>query len=526
LPPLVNLYRVAVLMTDLLWPILLGVHLLVAVGLSLLGLHQVSMVWLSWRVWPRLKPTSDESTEPTLARDDWPRVTVQLPFYNERFMAQRSIRSAAALDYPRHLLQIQVLDDSTDDTIEVVDAAVAEVRRAGVTIEIVRRPNRSGFKAGALSAAMPSVTGKFIAMFDADFVPSPDFLEQMVIKDPAFRDPKVGFLQGRWGHLNRDESWLTRAQGAMHDGHFFVEQVARSGSGRWFNFNGSGGVWRKACIDDAGGWQTDTLTEDLDLSYRAWLRGWRGAFTPWVAAPGELPITQAALRRQQFRWARGSMQTLRKLGGLVIDAPVGLKQRIWGVGHMGGYLLHPLMAGFMISWPLIVFADDWSPGAQLPKFALWVLTALSPASLAFLVGMGVALRRQSRGWKELVPEVVLAAALGLSMVSSNTVAVMLGLFGRKTGVFERTPKSREGEKTVYRVGMDGRWFLELGLAVYLSGAFIYAAISPRWWWALPMGFYAVATWLGVVLQLRTGAQAKSTIRSLDTEDLALLKNES
>ncbi len=289
-------------MTESLWYILLGIHLLIAFGLTFYGVHQVAMVVLSWRVWPRRKAEHLSEQKSELDRRAWPKVTVQLPLYNERFVAQRSIAAACALDYPRELLQIQVLDDSDDDTVTIVDEAVAEAKRSGHVVEVVRRSNRVGFKAGALAAAMPTVTGEFIAIFDADFVPEPDFIRRMVVQNGAFADPQIGFLQGRWGHFNRDESLLTRAQGAMHDGHFLIEQVARSSSGLWFNFNGSGGVWRRACIEDAGGWQTDTLTEDLDLSYRAWSRGWRGAYTPWVVAPGELPVTLSAFRRQQFRW--------------------------------------------------------------------------------------------------------------------------------------------------------------------------------------------------------------------------------
>ncbi len=491
-------------MTEYFWLLLVGIHLLVAVGLTFYGVHQVAMVVLSWRSWPRKQAEHQNEKKSNLDRADWPRVTVQLPLYNERFVAQRSIRSACALDYPRELLQIQVLDDSSDDTVGIVDEAVEEAKRSGHVVEIVRRSDRVGFKAGALAAAMPTVTGEFVAIFDADFVPAPDFLERMVVRHGAFADPKIGFLQGRWGHFNRDESLLTRAQGAMHDGHFLIEQVARSSTGLWFNFNGSGGVWRRACIEDAGGWQTDTLTEDLDLSYRAWSRGWRGAYTPWVVAPGELPVTLSAFRRQQFRWARGSIQTAKKLATTIAGAPDRQVRKLAALAHVSAYMLHPLMWGFMVTWPLVIFARDWSPGAELPKLILWVLSIFSPSCLAFLIGMGVALRRQDRSWRKIVPDVLMAALVGLSMVSSNTIAVCRGLFGRSTGVFERTPKSKVGERTVYRIGLDGRWWAELGLSLYLSGAVVYALNSPRWWWALPLAFYAVAAWLGVVLQFSKG----------------------
>src|ERR1700683_2179867 len=278
-------------------------YFVVLFGLSLYGLHRYVIVYLFLK--NRHKPP-----QPRATFDKLPPVTVQLPIFNEMYVVERLLKSVAALDYPRDLLQVQVLDDSTDEPTWIAARRVAELRAAGLDIELVHRTDRMGFKAGALEAGMRSCKGEFVLILDADFVPAPDMLRKTI---HFFTDDKIGMIQTRWGHLNRTYSLLTRVQAMFLDGHLLLEQTARSRSGRFFNFNGTAGLWRRTCIEEAGGWQHDTLTEDLDLSYRAQLMGWRFVFLVDVVTPAELPIEMSAFKTQQHRWTKGSIQTCKKL---------------------------------------------------------------------------------------------------------------------------------------------------------------------------------------------------------------------
>ncbi len=278
-----------------------------ALGLATYSLHAV---WLVWHA-RRSKTAGD-----AVPADEWPPVTIQLPIYNERHVAERLLDACARQDYPLDRLQIQVLDDSDDDTCSIVDRRAAFWRAQGRAVDVVRRQSRQGHKAGALAHALPSAHGDYIAIFDADFAPEPDFLRRMIPSFLTDDADKVGFVQARWGHLNRDYSILTRSQALALDGHFAIEQDGRLTAGCMIGFNGSAGIWRKACIIDSavGGWQADTLCEDLDLSYRAQLAGWRPLYRNDVDVPAEIPPQLNAYKRQQYRWAKGSIQTLRKLG--------------------------------------------------------------------------------------------------------------------------------------------------------------------------------------------------------------------
>ena len=285
--------------------VVLALYYLVLSVLALYGMHR--LVLLAIFFWTRRR-NPERPPDPDL----WPRVTVQLPIFNERYVATRLIDAVCALDYPRDRLEIQVLDDSTDDTRERVAACVERQRRLGFDIRHLHRTDRTGYKAGALAAGCAEARGDLLAIFDADFVPPTDFLLRTV---PYFADQEIGVVQARWEHVNRDYSLLTQAQAIFLDAHFRIEHQARNRGGNFFNFNGTAGLWRRQAIDDAGGWQHDTLTEDLDLSYRAQLAGWRFLFLPDVVAPAELPVDANAFKRQQFRWAKGSVQTARKLLG-------------------------------------------------------------------------------------------------------------------------------------------------------------------------------------------------------------------
>lgn len=305
--------------------LVLVIYFAAVAALSIFGLHRFHLLGLYWRVRARRRPTADvEATT-------FPTVTVQLPIYNERYVARRLVLAVARMDYPRERLRIQILDDSTDLTRERLAVLTRRLRALGIPIEHLHREQRQGYKAGALAAGLSRDDSELVAMFDADFIPPPGFLRQIV---PEFEDVGIGMVQARWSHLNREHSLLTRLQSIFLDGHFFIEHVARHGSGLFFNFNGTAGVWRRRCIDDAGGWSGDTLTEDLDLSYRAQLRGWRFAYRPELTAAAELPIDMNAFKRQQHRWAKGSVQTAMKLLPRIMRSRLPWRVKLEVKNHM------------------------------------------------------------------------------------------------------------------------------------------------------------------------------------------------
>jgi cellulose synthase/poly-beta-1,6-N-acetylglucosamine synthase-like glycosyltransferase len=311
--------------------------------------------------------------------DHHPKVTVQIPIYNERYVARRVIDAIAALAWPRDRLQIQVLDDSDDDTVAIVAETVRRHQNKAMDIQHLHRTNRIGYKAGALSEGMRHATGEFIAIFDADFYPEPDFLHRTL---PHFNKPDVGFVQTRWGHLNERYSFFTELQALAIDGHFMVEQFARSREGFLLNFNGTAGVWRAATIEDAGGWEFDTLTEDLDLSYRAQLAGWKGVYLRDTVTPGELPVTVNGFRRQQYRWARGSTETARKLLPRVLKSNLDLRLKVQSILHMTGYGIHGLMFAMALMYPLIALLSQGRPFVVTlyGLAAIFNLTALAPTT--------------------------------------------------------------------------------------------------------------------------------------------------
>jgi cellulose synthase/poly-beta-1,6-N-acetylglucosamine synthase-like glycosyltransferase len=380
--------------------------------------------------------------------ETFPRVTVQLPIFNEALVVERLIDAIVRLDWPRDRLQIQVLDDSVDDT-------------TGIDIELIHRSDRRGYKAGALKEGLASASGEFIAIFDADFVPDPDWLRRTV---PHFLGrPRLGMIQTRWTHLNRDYSLLTRAQAMALDGHFVVEQTARQRSGLLMNFNGTAGAWRTQCILDAGGWQADTLSEDMDLSYRAQLQGWECLFLPDVAAPAEVPPQLAAFKRQQFRWAKGSIQCLKKLAGRVLMARLPLAVRWQALLHMSTYLIHPLMLLLLlISLPLMLMAGRWhGPLGMLSLVSLGppLLYALSQREL------------YPGGWLKRYTAMPALMLLGCGIALNNTRAVVEALLGLRSP-FQRTPKfhvEASGDRwrdSRYALPLDAVVIGELALTLY------------------------------------------------------------
>jgi cellulose synthase/poly-beta-1,6-N-acetylglucosamine synthase-like glycosyltransferase len=440
--------------------VVLGSYLGVLGLLSLNGLHRAWMVWVWWR-----RPPSP----PTPVLDHHPRVTVQLPVFNERYVVERLVLACAALRWPADRLQIQVLDDSTDETADLAAAVVARLRAEGIDVEHLRRGVRTGFKAGALAHGLATATGEFVAVFDADFVPPPDFLERSV---PWFADPDVGMVQARWGHLNDEDSWITRAQATLLDGHFVIEHTARFLSGRWFNFNGTAGVWRRTAIASAGGWQHDTLTEDLDLSYRAQLAGWRFVYLPDLVAPAELPPTLAAFKTQQHRWAKGSVQTARKLLGPIWRSPAPLATKLEATSHLCANASYPLVVVLTLLLPLAVAARlQQGPSLDLLLRIDLVLfvCAVGPFVLFYAAGIFGSGRPHPARRLARLP---LVLAVGLGMAVAQSRAVFEGLAG-EVGAFVRTPKHGGLRRVAYATSARGLAGVELVLAFYLALACVY-----------------------------------------------------
>jgi cellulose synthase/poly-beta-1,6-N-acetylglucosamine synthase-like glycosyltransferase len=408
--------------------------------------------------------------------EDLPLVTVQLPVFNEALVVERLIEAIVCLDYPVHLLQIQVLDDSTDLTTQIAQARVDYYRQQGLNIELIHRIDRTGFKAGALKEGLETASGEFIAIFDADFTPSPDFLRQTV---PYFRlQPQIGLIQTRWGHLNRDYSWLTAAQALALDGHFVVEQTARNYSGLLINFNGTAGVWRRTCIEAAGGWQGDTISEDFDLSYRAQLGGWRCLFLPQVVAPAEVPPQLAAFKRQQFRWAKGSIQCFKKLGWQVCRSHLAWFVKLQALIHLSSYLVHPLMVILALITPLLIVT-----GAAKIHFPLIYLSlvSLGPPLLYAVAQVNL----YPHGWRHSYRAMPLLMLLGSGIALSNTQAIFEAFLG-VGNVFRRTPKfniytsSDRWQNSVYRLPLSGLILAELALGLYsFLGAGVAATSEHR-----------------------------------------------
>lgn len=449
--------------------LLVGTYLVVLVVLAFYGCHRSFLVYLYYRH-QRQRP------RPVGEFSDLPAVTVQLPLFNEMYVVERLLDAVAMIRYPRDRFQIQVLDDSTDETREICRRKIADLanRYPELAIEYVHRVDRSGFKAGALENGLKSARGEFILIFDADFVPRPDVLERTI---HHFVDPKVAVVQCRWDHINRNFSALTEVQALMLDGHFIMEHAGRNRSGRFFNFNGTAGIWRRAAIADAGGWQHDTLTEDMDLSYRAQLRGWRFVYLPEIAAPAELPVEMSAFKAQQFRWAKGSIQVSRKLLGTILRSNATFAQKSEAFFHLTNNLSYPLLVVLsLLLLPNLVFRTQHGLREVLTiDLPLLFGTTLSIASFYLASEREIERMNNPRGrgriqwsvWKRLP----LVMSLGIGLCVNQTRAVMEALLGRETE-FVRTPKhgirgrigSWNGKK--YRAAKSLTPVLELAMAAY------------------------------------------------------------
>jgi len=431
----------------------------------------------------------------------YPMVTIQLPLYNEFYVIERLIDATCLMDYPKDRLEIQILDDSTDETVAVVAARVEHYRRQGFDITQVRRDNRTGYKAGALKEGLVTAKGEFIAVFDADFVPKSDFLHDTL--PWFFMDKNIGLVQTRWEHLNSEYSFLTRVQAMALDGHFVIEQNVRNKAGFFINFNGTGGIWRKSCILDAGNWEADTLTEDLDLSYRAQLKGWRFKFLNDVTSPAELPSEINALKSQQFRWTKGAIETARKILPRVWKSALPLEKKIHATFHLTNNIVFPfiVLAG-ILNVPLIFIKHQGGYEIYFTIMAIFVFAFIG-SFLFYLYSQKDVYHDWQR--RMLLFPLFMAGSMGFAV--NNTKAVIEGLVKKKSA-FIRTPKYSVVEKTdnwtdkkYALMKFDYTVLIEFALALYcLFGvaASIYylelAAVPFQLLFATGFGFVA---WLSI-----------------------------
>ncbi|MBK7642647.1 MAG: glycosyltransferase [Planctomycetes bacterium] len=447
--------------------------------LAVYGLHRLAL--LARFRWERETPLPESTAR------ELPIVTVQLPIYNERNVAARLIRAALALDYPPERLEIQVLDDSSDDTCALVDEEVARGRARGIDIQAVRRSDRKGFKAGALDHGQRLAKGELFCIFDADFVPERDFLQRTL---PYFADARVGMVQARWGHENRGDSLLTRAEATLLDGHFVIEHKVRNDSGVFFNFNGTAGIWRREAIVTAGGWEHDTLTEDLDLSYRAQLEGWKFVYLPRVVAPAEVPPDIVAFKSQQHRWAKGSVQVFKKLGVRILVSDQPLRVKLEAFSHLSGNAGYPCVLLLAFLLPLSLGLSN--------TFPHWLhLGLFCVCTLSVVAFYETSQRAIGRPLGARLVDTFAAIALGIGMSVSQTRAVIEGLLPG-TGVFVRTPKKGDAQGARrYRVPLLGWPGIELVIAGWF-GYGIWVALRNGFWGSLPFLalFLASFAWVG------------------------------
>ena len=455
---------------------LLGPYFIVLLILSMYGIHRYEMIRAYFKTKHNI-PTVPANYFAVL-----PRVTIQLPLYNERFVVARLVDGICKIDYPKDKLQIQILDDSTDETHAYASRLVAEYRAAGHPIEYHHRSNRHGYKAGALQEGMEKATGEFIAIFDADFVPPTDFLMRTI---HFFTEPKTGMVQTRWGYLNRHENVLTEVQAMLLDGHFVLEHCARQGEGLFFNFNGTAGVWRRQAIDDAGGWEHDTLTEDSDLSYRAQLAGWKFVYVPSIECPSELPADTYGFQVQQSRWAKGLTQVAMKLLKRILKSDIPLRAKAEAFFHLTPNISYPLMI-IMSALMLPVMIVRFYMG---PLQMLLIDLPLMAASFWSISAFYIVSQRElfPKTWKRSFFFLPALMAAGVSLTLINAKAVLEALFGYQTA-FARTPKmgaltaasessGTSGEKpkaTAYRRRSGWLPFAEIGMGSFFVWMILYA----------------------------------------------------
>jgi cellulose synthase/poly-beta-1,6-N-acetylglucosamine synthase-like glycosyltransferase len=481
----------------------------VMIILSLYGIHRYTMCYLYFKYKKNYNPN------PPRHFNELPRVTVQLPIFNEQFVIDRLIEAVCAMEYPCEKLEIQVLDDSTDETQKVASDIVARYAALGHPISYIHRTNRYGYKAGALDAGLKVAKGEFVAIFDADFVPPPDWIMKVI---HHFAEPEIGMVQTRWSHMNRNYSMLTQIEAILLDGHFIIEHGARARSGDYFNFNGTAGMWRIKAISDGGGWQHDTLTEDTDLSYRSQLAGWKFKYLPDVECPSELPIEMTAFKTQQARWAKGLIQTSIKVLPLMFKSNIPRKIKVEAVYHLTANISYPMMVimtAFLMPAMIVRFYQGWF---QMLLFDVPLFTASSLSIAIFYLTAERELFPKT-WWKTFLYLPVLMA-LGIGLTVTNTVAVMEALFGIKSA-FVRTPKYRvakKGEKSQaakYRKRLKLAPWIELLVGGYFFVAILYTFTNENYFTAPFLILFVIGYWYTGLMSLlqgrferwRTGAEA-------------------
>jgi len=482
-------------------------YFIVLIVLAMYGGHRYWLVYLYY------KNKKNKTTEPLARFEELPRVTVQLPIFNEQYVVDRLLDAVTRLDYPREKLDIQLLDDSTDETVEVVRALVERYAALGYPVSYLHRNNREGFKAGALAEGLKTAQGEFVAIFDADFVPAPDFLLQCI---HYFTDPKVGMVQTRWTHINRNYSFLTEVEAILLDGHFVLEHCGRSRTGLFFNFNGTAGMWRRTAIDQAGGWEHDTLTEDTDLSYRAQLVGWKFVYLQDVECPAELPVEMTAFKTQQARWAKGLIQTSKKILPRVLasDVPRPVKVEAWY--HLTANISYPLMivlSVLLLPAMVIRFYQGWFQMLYI-DLPLFMASTFSISSF-YLVSQKELFPRT---WPRALLYLPLLMALGIGLTVTNTLAVMEALIGRQTP-FARTPKYRVESKkdrvgtTKYRRRLGWVPWMELLIGSYFALT-VYYAIDNENYFTIPfLMLFVVGYWCTGLMSILQGRFAGLSVGS-------------
>jgi len=482
-------------------------YFIVLILLASYGAHRYVLVYLYY------KNKKNHTTEPQARFDDLPRVTVQLPIFNEQYVVDRLLDSICKLDYPREKLDIQLLDDSTDETVEVARGLVERYAAMGYPVTYHHRTNREGFKAGALAEGLKSAKGEFVAIFDADFVPPEDFLMKVI---HHFTNPKVGMVQTRWTHINRNYSFLTEVEAIMLDGHFVLEHSGRARSDVFFNFNGTAGMWRRQAIEEAGGWQHDTLTEDTDLSYRAQLKGWKFVYLQDVECPAELPVEMTAFKTQQARWAKGLIQTSKKILPQVLksDVPRHVKLEAWF--HLTANLSYPLMivlSVLLLPAMIIRFYQGWFQMLYI-DLPLFMASTFSISSF-YLVSQKELFPRT---WPRAFLYLPFLMALGIGLTITNTRAVLEALVGKQTA-FARTPKYRvESRKDKvgakkYRKRLGWVPWVELMIGTYFASTVYYAIANENYITVPFLLLFVVGYWYTGLMSLLQGRFAGVSLGS-------------
>jgi cellulose synthase/poly-beta-1,6-N-acetylglucosamine synthase-like glycosyltransferase len=487
-------------------------YFIVMIILAIYGVHRYTMCYLYFRYRKNANPNPDAHF------DELPRVTVQLPIFNEQFVIDRLLEAVCAMDYPREKLEIQVLDDSTDETQQVAADMVARYAALGHPIQYIHRTNRYGFKAGALDAGLKVAKGEFVAIFDADFVPPTDWLMNVV---HHFAEPGIGMVQTRWTHLNRNYSLLTQIEAILLDGHFVLEHGARYRTGDFFNFNGTAGMWRIQAITDGGGWQHDTLTEDTDLSYRSQIAGWRFKYLPWVECPAELPIEMTAFKTQQARWAKGLIQTSIKVLPQIFRSNVPRRIKIEAVYHLTANLSYPLMvvmSALLVPAMICRFYQGWF---QMLIIDVPLFTASSFSIAVFYVMSQRELFPKT--WMKTFLYLPFLMALGIGLTVTNTKAVMEALLGIKSA-FVRTPKYRvakKGEKSQaakYRKRLVLAPWIELALGTWFFLAILYTFSNHNYFTAPFLILFVIGYWYTGLMSLLQGRFERWRSGAANTDD--------